>query len=344
MKNDLLSMTPEELSSYIQELEEPRYRANQIFKWLHKGAKSAAEMTDLPAALREKLSFALPETVERQISSDGTQKLLWRLLDGETVESALMTYKTGRTVCVSSQVGCRQGCAFCASAIGGKVRDLSAGEMLAQVLHSGEPVNHVVLMGIGEPLDNFDNTVRFLRLLNHPKGRNMSLRNVTLSTCGLAPEIERLAELALPITLSISLHAPENTLRDTLMPVNRKYPIERIIHSAEMYFDKTCRRVSYEYVMIKGVNDSASQAELLAGLLSPGRSHVNLIPLNQAAGEFTPSDAKSFRDFSEILSKRGIEATVRRRLGEDINAACGQLRRDIQKGCGKKGMFCLPGV
>ncbi len=326
---DLLSMTPDELAERMLELGEPRYRAGQVFEWLHRGAKSGAEMTNLPLALREKLDFPLPETAERQISSDGTQKLLWRLRDGETVESVLMSYKTGTTICISTQAGCRQGCAFCASTIGGRVRDLTAGEMLAQVLHCGAPVSHVVLMGIGEPLDNFDSTVRFLRLLNHPRGRNMSLRNVTLSTCGLAPEIEKLAELGLPVTLSISLHAPDNALRDRLMPVNKKYPLERLMHSAEIYFDKTCRRVSYEYVMIKGMNDSAGQAEKLAGLVKPGRSHVNLIPLNPVSGKgLEPSAPEVVKKFSDILSVRGIEVTVRRRLGGDIDAACGQLRRE----------------
>ena len=326
-KIDLLSLYPHELSAHMQALGEPGYRGKQVFKWLHKGAKSGLEMTDLPAGLRNKLEFNLPEIIRRQVSEDGTQKLLWRLYDGETVESVNISYKTGLTVCVSSQAGCRQGCAFCASAIGGKVRDLSAGEMLAQVIHSGVPASHVVIMGIGEPLDNFDNTLRFLRLLNDPLGRNMSMRNMTLSTCGLVPGIERLADLALPVTLSISLHAPDNALRDSLMPINKKYPLEKLIHSAEIYFDKTCRRISYEYVMIKDVNDSAARAKQLASLVGSGSSHVNLIPLNPVTGRgFEPSCPKRVKLFADVLRGLGIETTIRRRLGGDINAACGQLR------------------
>lgn len=324
---DLLSLSVEELEEYMAELGEPKYRAAQVFGWLHRGAASAAEMTNLPMGLRDRLAFALPALQERQVSADGTQKLLWRLADGEAVESVLMSYRTGNTVCISTQAGCRQGCAFCASTVGGKSRDLSAGEMLAQVLHCGAPVSHVVLMGIGEPLDNFDRTVKFLRLLSDPRGRNMSLRNVTLSTCGLADEIERLAEYRFSLTLSISLHAPDNALRDMLMPVNRRYPLERLMHSAEIYFNKTCRRISYEYVMIKGMNDSGECARKLAELVKPGRSHVNLIPLNPVPGKhFLPSAPGQVERFAGILSERGIEVTVRRRLGGDIDAACGQLR------------------
>ncbi len=327
---DLLNQTPQELAGMMRELGQPAYRGAQVFDWLHKGARSAGEMTNLPKALREALQFTPPTVVERQVSRDKTEKLLFRLEDGQTVEAVLMHYQTGKTICVSTQVGCRQGCAFCASTIGGMARDLTAGEILGQVLHCGTPVDRVVLMGIGEPLENFDATTRFLSLINDPAGRNMSLRNVTVSTCGLVPRILELSELRLPVTLSVSLHAPDNETRDLLMPINRKYPVEELIHSCEIYFDKTCRRMTYEYVMIDAINDTLGHARAL-GLLLKGRpAHVNLIPLNAVAGResFRPSPAPAVERFAAALSAKGVSTTVRRRLGSDIQAACGQLRRE----------------
>ena len=336
---DLLSRTPEELTELLTAMGEKPYRAAQVFSALHQGVMSAADMTALPLALRERLEFPRPVPERTQVSADGTRKILYRLPDGETVESVLLSYEgsspadSETTICVSSQAGCRQGCAFCASTLNGRARDLTAGEMLGQVLYCGAPVSRVVMMGVGEPLDNFENTVRFLRLLSHPKGRNMSLRRVSVSTCGLAPEIEKLADLGLPVTLSVSLHAPDDAARDELMPVNRRYGLQELLSSCRIYCDRTGRRVSFEYAPIRGVNDSPSQAEALAKLLrgsgaSGGMApHVNLIPLNPVEGK--PYRAPSREDvdrFADILRKRGVSVTVRRRLGNDIDAACGQLR------------------
>lgn len=332
---DIKSMTPEELTGLMAQLGEPGFRSKQVFQWLHRGAASFDEMTNLSKPLREKLSqtcsLAVPKVERKQVSRlDGTIKYLWRLSDGNCVETVLMRYHHGNTVCISPQVGCRMGCAFCASTIGGKVRDLTPAEMLDQVLftqlNSGFPVSNIVLMGIGEPLDNFDTVLRFLELVNHPDGLNIGMRHISLSTCGLVEQIDKLADLRLQLTLSVSLHAPDDETRSKLMPVNRSVGVERLFESCRRYFDVTGRRISYEYAMIDGVNDSDWQADLLVKHLKGTPGHVNLIPLNEVAeSPFQPS--RRIREFQEKLERQGVTATVRRKLGGDIDASCGQLRR-----------------
>jgi 23S rRNA (adenine2503-C2)-methyltransferase len=319
---DLLSMSLKETELFTRGLGEPAYRAKQLFSAVHANKGFSA----LPKALREALDFPRPELVKQQVSADGTAKLLYRLHDGELIESVLLTYGKETAICVSTQAGCGQGCAFCASARGGKSRDLTAGEMLGQVIYCGREVKSVVLMGMGEPLDNYCNTLRFIGLLR--EGQGMSPRRVTLSTCGLAPEIVRLSRLGLPLTLSVSLHAPDDETRSMLMPINKKYGVNELIDSAEIYFDKTGRRNTYEYVMIHGVNDSPSQARALCALLSQQRAHVNLIRYNPVPGvPFAASRPEAIKAFAAVLSEGGVNVTIRRRLGADIDAACGQLRR-----------------
>ena len=339
---NLLSMTLSELEGRMAELGQPRYRAGQIFEQLQRGT-SPRDMTNLPLALREVLmaDYHLPAVARKLVSAvDGTIKYLFSLSDGNCVESVLMHYKHGVTICLSSQVGCRMGCAFCASTIGGKVRDLEAGEMLGQILaaqaDSGLRVGGIVLMGIGEPLDNYDNVLRFLRLVGDPRGLNIGYRHISLSTCGLCDQIARLAEEDLPITLSISLHAPDDETRSALMPVNRKWGIDTLLSTCRDYWNRTGRRISFEYTLIAGQNDSPAQAEKLAERLNRGlRSrtetmpiHVNLIPVNPVGErQFSASDARAIKVFAAVLERRGIRATVRRKLGSDIDASCGQLRR-----------------
>ncbi|MBP1758016.1 MAG: rRNA ((2503)-C(2))-methyltransferase [Firmicutes bacterium] len=332
---DIKSLSREELTQFIQELGQPAFRGKQIFQWLHRGVTSLDEMTDLPKALREalqeKVFISAPQVVRKQVSQqDGTMKYLWRLADGHCIETVLMKYRHGNSVCISSQVGCRMGCTFCASALGGKVRDLTPGEMLDQVLFtqidSGEPISNIVLMGIGEPLDNYDNVMKFLKLVNHPEGMDIGMRHISLSTCGLVTGIDRLAEEQLQLTLSISLHAPDDETRSKLMPINRADNVEALMAACRRYFQKTGRRISYEYAMIDGVNDTAEQADLLAKLLRGAPGHVNLIPLNHVdESSFAPS--RRVAAFQKRLEKQGVAVTVRRRLGSDIDASCGQLRR-----------------
>ena len=329
-------MTLQELAAWLKEQGEPAFRAGQIFRWLHqRGASDFEEMSDLPKPLRQKLAqtclLALPTVARKQVSAqDGTIKYLWRLADGNCVESVLMRYQHGNTVCISCQVGCRMGCAFCASTIAGKVRDLTAGEMVDQVLltqrDGGAPVSNIVLMGIGEPLDNFDTVMRFLELVNCPDGLNIGMRHISLSTCGLVEQIDKLAGYGLQLTLSVSLHAPDDQTRSKIMPVNRSVGVERLIAACRRYFQRTGRRISYEYAMIDGVNDSDWQADLLAGLLKGMPAHVNLIPLNQVE-ESPLRPSRRVAAFQKRLESRGITVTVRRRLGSDIDASCGQLRR-----------------
>ena len=317
---DLTSMTRSELAAFLQELGQPKFRGDQIFHWLHReGVRDYAQMTNLPAPLRETLAERCPlwEPVieRRQVSAlDGTVKYLWRLSDGNCVESVLMRYRHGNTVCVSCQAGCRMGCAFCASTLNGKARDLTPGEILDQVLFvqkdAGVEISNIVMMGIGEPLDNFDNVLRFLKLVNHPKGLNIGMRHISLSTCGLVKEIDKLAQLGLQLTLSVSLHAPDDETRSRLMPVNRGVGVARLMESCRNYFEKTGRRISYEYAMIDGVNDADWQADLLAKRLKGAPAHVNLIPLNEVAeSPFKPS--RRVREFQKRLEKQGITATVR---------------------------------
>jgi len=332
---DIKSMTVEELAASLKEMGEGAFRSRQIFAWLHRGVRSFEEMTDLSKDLRarlgERFTLCAPRPVRKQVSSaDGTTKYLWELADGSCIETVLMRYRHGNTVCVSSQVGCRMGCAFCASAIGGKVRDLRPSEILDQViftqLDTGLPVGNIVLMGIGEPLDNLVSVLRFLELVNCPQGLNIGMRHVSLSTCGLIPGIERLGELGLQLTLSVSLHAPDSETRSKIMPVNRAYDVEDLFAACHAYFKKTGRRISFEYAMIDGVNDHDWQADLIAKKLRGMPGHVNLIPLNDVH-ESPLKPSRRLRQFQKRLEDRGVTATVRRSLGGDIDASCGQLRR-----------------
>ena len=342
MKQDIKSLRPEELKRQLTELGEKPFRARQIFVWLHRGATSFDQMTDLSAALRARLDeryYITAPAVERRQESreDGTIKYLWRLRDGNCVETVLMRYHHGNTVCISSEVGCRMGCAFCASTLGGLVRRLEPSELLDQVLFtqldSGLPVSNIVLMGIGEPLDNFDHVMTFLDLVNHPDGMNIGMRHISLSTCGLVDKIDKLADLRLQLTLSVSLHAPDDETRNQIMPVNRSCGVERLLAACRAYFETTGRRISFEYAMIDGVNDSDAAARLLASRLAGTGSHVNLIPLNHVEeSPLKPSSRARVRRFQEILESQGITATVRRTLGSDIDASCGQLRRKAMQG------------
>ncbi len=345
---DIKSMDHEELSAFLKELGEPAFREKQVFSWLHKGVRSFDEMTNLPKNLREKLKneclLTAPKVVRKQVSKlDGTVKFLWELEDGNCVESVVMRYNHGNTVCISSEVGCPMGCAFCASTIGGLVRRLRPSEMLDQVifsqLESGEEISNIVLMGIGEPLDNYDTVMRFLKLVNDPEGMNIGMRHISLSTCGLVEKIETLAERDLQLTLSVSLHAPDNEVRDSIMPVNKRWPLEKLIPACRKYYEKTGRRISFEYAMIKGRNDSPEMCAKLIALLKGLPAHVNLIPLNHVEeSPLQPSSRETVKRFQEQLEAAGITATVRRTLGGDIDASCGQLRRKHEKdksaGCG----------
>ena len=341
-KIDIKSLLPEELETEIIRLGEPKFRAKQVFRWLGRGAESFEEMTDLSKSLRAKLeeTFFLtpPAVLRKQVSAeDGTIKYLWRLRDGNAVETVVMTYHYGSTVCISTQVGCRQGCAFCASTIGGLVRCLTPGEMLDEVMfsqkESGKTISHIVLMGIGEPLDNFENVMRFLRLVNCPDGMNIGMRHISLSTCGITEKFDKLAELNLQLTLSVSLHAPDDETRSRIMPANRGRGVEELMNACESYFKKTGRRISFEYAMIDGVNDSDEQASLLAGHARRVCAHVNLIPLNHVEErEFAPTPPERLRRFAAILQNEGVNVTVRRHLGGDIDASCGQLRKKTSEG------------
>ena len=332
---DLKSMTEAEVTDAFRAMGEPAFRGKQVFTWLRRGVTSYDQMTNLPKALREKLAqaypFTVPQVARKQVSArDGTIKYLWRLGDGNCIETVLMRYHHGNTVCISSQVGCRMGCAFCASTIAGKVRDLTPAEMLDQVLFtqmdSGLEVSNIVLMGIGEPLDNLDNVLRFLELVNHPDSLHIGMRHISLSTCGLVPGIRRLSELELQLTLSVSLHAPDSETRSKIMPVNRAYDVETLFAACHDYFQKTGRRISFEYAMIDGVNDHDWQADLIAKKLRGMPGHVNLIPLNEVEeSPFRPS--RRVAAFQKRLESQGVTATVRRSLGGDIDASCGQLRR-----------------
>ena len=332
---DIRSMTLEELTAALRDMGEPAFRGKQVFTWLHRGVRSFDEMSDISKPLREKLAGTYRvgglAAARKQVSrTDGTIKYLWELHDGNCIETVLMRYRHGNTVCISSQVGCRMGCAFCASTLGGKVRDLSPGEMLEQVIFAqadgGVPVSNIVLMGIGEPLDNFDNVLRFLELVNHPLGLHIGMRHISLSTCGLIPGIRRLGELELQLTLSVSLHAPDGETRSRIMPVNRAYGVDELFEACHGYFDKTGRRISFEYAMIDGVNDADWQADLIVKKLRGMPGHVNLIPLNDVA-ESPLKPSRRVRQFQQRLEGHGVTATVRRKLGGDIDASCGQLRR-----------------
>ena len=339
MKQDLKSMTLAEMQEAFAALGEPKFRAKQVFTWLHRGVTQFDEMTNLSKSLREKLDglyfITAPKVARKQVSrTDGTIKYLWQLGDGNCVESVVMQYHHGNTVCISSQVGCRMGCKFCASTLAGKVRDLTPSEMLDQVLFtqldSGREISNIVLMGIGEPMDNRKNVLRFLELINHPDGMTIGMRHISLSTCGVVPGIDALAEDNLQLTLSVSLHAPDSATRSRIMPVNNAYDVEELFAACHRYFKKTGRRISFEYAMIDGVNDHDWQADLLAEKIHGMPGHVNLIPLNDVVeSEFKPS--KRVAAFQKRLESHGLTATVRRSLGGDIDASCGQLRRKEMK-------------
>ena len=336
---DIKSMLPEEIEAELKAMGQPKFRAGQIFDWLTKGVKSFDEMTNLSKDLRAKLSenfyISNLECLKKQVSrEDGTIKYLWQLPDGNAVETVVMRYKHGNTVCISTQVGCRQGCAFCASTIGGLIRNLEPSEMLNEVLYSqmesGVPITGIVLMGIGEPLDNFDNVMRFLTLVNHPKGMNIGMRHISLSTCGLIEKFDKLAEHNLQLTLAVSLHAPDDETRGKIMPANRGRGVAALIDACEAYYKKTGRRITFEYAMIDGVNDTPEHAKLLAKHCRKVSAHVNLIPLNHVEeSKYGPSKPENMKAFIKILRDAGINATVRRKLGGDIDASCGQLRKKL---------------
>ena len=338
---NLKSMTQPEIGAVLKELGQPAFRAKQVYTWLHKGVRSYDEMTNLPKALRDVLSekypINAPKVVRKQESQkDGTIKYLWQLSDGNCVETVLMRYNYGNTVCISTEVGCAMGCAFCASTIGGLVRRLEPFEMLDEVLFtqidSGLPVSRIVLMGIGEPLDNFDNVMRFLELVNSEDGMNISMRHISLSTCGLIPKIDALAAKKLQISLAISLHGPNNEIRSKIMPVNRAYPMEDLLEACRRYFAATGRRIHFEYAMIDGVNDREEDAKEILRRMKGLPAHFNLIPLNHVEeSPLKPSNKAAVAKFQKILEDGGITATVRRTLGGDIDASCGQLRRKYHK-------------
>ena len=340
---DIKSMDEAQLQAYFEQLGEKKFRASQVYQWLHqKLVTDFEQMTNLPESLRKTLKencrlTAL--TAERvQVSQiDGTSKYLFKLYDGNLIESVLMKYHHGNSVCISSQVGCRMGCRFCASTQAGRVRNLEAGEICSEIYTAqkdiGERISHIVLMGIGEPLDNFDEVMRFLENITSPEGVNIGMRNISLSTCGLVPKIDQLAEKKLQLTLSISLHAPTNQIRSSMMPVNDAYPVEQLIQTVRRYQETTGRRVSFEYSMVRGVNDSDVCAKQLADLIRGMGAHVNLIPINPVDGSpYSATDAANVRRFQQKLESLGVNATVRRRLGSEISAACGQLRRDEMNG------------
>jgi len=336
MKKDIVSMLPEELEQDFALLGEQKFRAKQVFQWISRGVRDFDKMTNLSKPLREKLKgeYELyePKVIGKQVSAiDGTIKYLWELKDGNAVETVVMSYKHGNTVCVSSQVGCRQGCAFCASTIGGLVRNLEPSEILDEVLFSqldsGKTISNIVLMGIGEPLDNYNEVLKFLEIVNHPSGLNIGHRHITLSTCGLVPKIKDLADRQLQITLSVSLHAADDETRSEIMPVNRRYSISQLMEACRYYIKKTNRRISFEYTLISGVNDNSAEAEKLLKLLHGMLCHVNLIPVNPVKETgFKQGSRAKIEEFQRILESGGISATIRREMGADISAACGQLR------------------
>jgi len=341
MKTNLLNFTLDELTALLVERGEQKFRAKQLYKWLQTGA-DFDEMSDLSKKLREKLAeefdAGTPVITKQLKSSDGTVKLALECRDGQIIETVVMRYKHGTSVCVSTQAGCRMGCKFCASTLGGLKRCLEPGEILGQVIAAGkaagERIDGIVLMGIGEPMDNYDNVIKFLRLVSSPDGLNIGLRHISLSTCGIVPGIKRLAEEGMPITLSVSLHAPDDRTRSEIMPINNKYPVAELLEACRYYFDKTGRRVSFEYTVIAGVNDSVQAANKLAETLRDAMGevpmHVNLIPVNHVPERGFVSDREAVLRFAGILNRKGINATIRRHLGGDIDASCGMLRRQQQ--------------
>lgn len=338
-KIDIKSLNISEIREYLKTIGEAPYRAEQIFYWLHEGVETFSEMTNIPKTLRERLEndcyIAGVEIVEKFVSKiDGTVKYVYKLHDNEYIESVFMSYKHGYTVCISTQVGCRMGCSFCASGLNGLFRNLTASEMLSQVIKAGKDngvrISNVVMMGMGEPLDNFDNSVKFLELVSDEKGLNIGLRHISLSTSGVVSGIKRLAELNLPITLSVSLHAPNDKIRSSMMKVNNRWNVAELIKACKEYQSITKRRISFEYAMISGVNDSLECADELVRILRGIMSHINLIPANPVKeNDFKKTDNNTVKKFADYINSKGITATVRRTLGADIEASCGQLRRKI---------------
>ncbi len=339
-KVNLKDLYIEEIEKLLYDINQEKYRAKQIFKWIYKGVCNIDEMTDISKPLREEISqgafISCPEVLNVQHSSDDTYKYLFGLLDGNAIESVLMKYKYGYSACISTQVGCKMGCAFCASSKCGFVRHLTAGEIIDQVIsmqrESGNRISKVVFMGIGEPLDNYENTIKALRLLNNPLGLNIGYRNISVSTSGLVPAILRLAEESLPITLSISLHAPNDRIRNQIMPVNKRYNINELINACKKYTNITRRRISFEYILIDNLNDSEKDAIELAAKVKGMLAHINLIPFNPVSErDFKRSSPDRVKRFLHVLTKKGIQTTVRRELGSEIEAACGQLRLKHEK-------------
>ena len=336
-KRCISSLTLAELTAELKAMGQPGFRAKQIFHWVHqKLVTEFSAMTDQPKTLLAKLEetfyIAAPIIERRQEAKDGTVKYLLRMADGNCIETVVMRYHYGNTVCVSTQVGCRMGCRFCASTQAGRVRNLEAGEICSEIYTAqkdiGERISHIVLMGIGEPLDNFDNVMRFLELVNSPEGMNISMRHISLSTCGLVPKIDELAKRKLQLTLSVSLHAPNDEVRDRIMPVNKAYPSEELLAACRRYYQATSRRISFEYAMIDGVNDRPEDAKELLRRLKGLPAHFNLIPLNHVEeSPLKPSTRAAVAAFQKTLEEGGVTATVRRTLGGDIDASCGQLRR-----------------
>ena len=348
-KKDIKSMTLEEVTAEMTALGEKSFRAKQLYDWLHvKLAESFDDMSTLSKDLRQKLKenyslTALQVAGERISAIDGTRKYLFRLEDGNVIESVWMQYHHGNSVCISSQVGCRMGCRFCASTLDGLERNLTTAEMLDQIYRiqtlTGERVSNIVIMGSGEPLDNYDNVIRFLRMISDENGLNISQRNITLSTCGIVPNILRLAEENIQITLALSLHAPNDEVRKTLMPIANRYSLKEILPACQTYFEKTGRRLTFEYSLVSGVNDNLDEAKALTSLLKNMHGHVNLIPVNPIkARDYRQSDRKAIEAFKSYLEKNGINVTVRREMGRDINGACGQLRKSFLEEESKGGI------
>lgn len=340
LKN-IKDLTLEEIENELLSIGQKKFRAKQIFKWIHSAARSFEEMTDLSLELRQTLAskydLCVYNIIDRQVSKDGSVKYLFKLPDGNTIESVVMKYKYGNSICVSTQVGCKMGCNFCASSKVNFIRSLTPGEIVEQVLCAthdlNEKISNVVYMGIGEPFDNYDNVIKSIKLLNHPYGLNIGGRHISISTCGIVPKILEFSKENIQSTLSISLHAPNDEIRSGMMPISKKYSMEELISACKEYISKTNRRITFEYAMVNGVNDTIECAKELSQLLNGMLCHVNLIPINKIEnGVYTKSNLESIQQFRKILNERGITVTVRRELGSDIQAACGQLRRDRMKG------------
>jgi 23S rRNA (adenine2503-C2)-methyltransferase len=334
---DFRNLTVEEMEKFLISINEKKFRARQIYRWIHKGVNSFDDMTDISIGLQNKLKKEgyidnIKISAKYKSSIDGTVKYLMELRDGNLIECVVMSYSYGNSICISTQAGCSMGCAFCASTIGGRIRNLTSGEMLGEILEAGKDsgysISNIVLMGTGEPLDNFDNVIKFLKIVNHPSGINIGMRHITISTCGIIPRMYEFADLDLQVTFAISLHAPDNEIRKEIMPVAKVYDYDELLDACRYYINKTNKRVTFEYALIDGINDSAECADELAHKIKNMLCHVNLIPVNNIeSSKFKKPDRAKVLEFQSILIKYGIDTTIRRELGSDINAACGQLRR-----------------